>query len=149
MSAFLKTTVGKFIFLVDPACHFSSEGVWVRVDGSRALLGLSDYLQQRSGDVAFVEAKPAGTSLAYGDEFATIETIKVDISLSSPVTGNIIRVNPALEATPEIINQEPFGEGWVCAVELSNWETDRLRLLDATAYFEKMKQEAQEEIKHK
>ena len=149
MTIFLETTVDKFTFRVDPTCFFTGEGVWVRTEGKRARLGLSDFLQQHSGDIAFVEVKPEGTPLAPGDEFSSIETIKVELALSSPVSGKVVMVNPALETTPEVINQDPFGEGWLCEVELSDWETDQPRLLDAAAYFEKMKREAEEEVKRK
>lgn len=149
MNPFLETKVDKFTFRVDTTCFFNSEGVWVRVEGTRARLGLSDFLQQRSGDIAFVEVKPEGIGLVFGDEFSTIETIKVDISLSSPVSGKVLQVNPVLENTPEVINQDPFGEGWLCDVELNNWEIDKLKLLDAAAYFEKMKIEAEAEVKRK
>ena len=149
MTTFLETKVDKFTFQVDPTCFYNSEGVWVRVEGNRARLGLSDFLQQRSGDIAFVEVKPAGTILAVGDEFASIETIKVDIALTSPVSGKVLLVNPALETAPEVINQDPFGEGWLCEVEVSDWEKDQPRLLDAETYFEKMKREAEDEVKPK
>jgi glycine cleavage system H protein len=149
MTPFLELTVNKFTFHVDTTCTFNKEGVWVRVEGNRARLGLSDFIQQRSGDVAFADVKPEGTSLAVGDEFASIETIKVDISLPSPVSGNVVLVNPNLEAAPEIINQDPFGEGWLIEVEMSDWENDRLRLLDPAAYFNQMKQEAEKEANKK
>lgn len=149
MANFLETTVDKFTFRVDPTCLFNNEGVWVRVEGNRARLGLSDYLQQHSGDIAFVDVKPAGTILAFGDEFSSIETIKVDIVLTSPVSGKVVLVNPVLESAPEIINQDPFGEGWLCEVEMNAWEADLPRLLDANAYFAKMKHDAEEEVKPK
>ena len=147
MTEFLQTTVDKFTFRVDPTCFYNGEGVWVRVEGHQARLGLSDFLQQHSGDIAFVDVEPEGTLLNFDDEFCSIETIKVDVGLRSPVTGKIVQVNPALETTPEVINLDPFGEGWVCEVELQDWETDRQRLLDANAYFAKMKREAEEEVK--
>ena len=149
MALFLETTVDKFTLRVDPTCYFNPEGVWVRIEGKRARLGLSDFLQQHSGDIAFVEVKPAGTVLAFGIEFSTIETIKVNIELSSPVSGKVVLVNPALETAPEVINQDPYGEGWLCEVELSDWQTDRSHLLDATAYFDKMRREAEDEVKRK
>jgi glycine cleavage system H protein len=71
----------------------------------------SDFVQQRNGDVAFAEVKPEGTIVAFGDEVAVIETIKVDIAYSSPVSGEVIEVNPAMEEAPEAINQDPYGEG--------------------------------------
>ena len=147
MKSFLETKVDKFTFRVDTTCFYNSEGVWVRVEGNRAQLGLSDFLQQRSGDIAFVEVSPEGTILEFDNEFSTIETIKVDIALSSPVTGKVVLVNPALENAPELINQDPFGEGWLCEVELKDWGTDQSRLLDATAYFEMIKREAEDEVK--
>ncbi|MHB8087005.1 MAG: glycine cleavage system protein H [Anaerolineaceae bacterium] len=149
MTTFLETKVDKFTFRVDPACFFNSEGIWVRVEGNRARLGLSDYLQQHSGDIAFVDVKPEGTFLAFGDEFSAIETIKVNIALPTPVSGKVVKVNPAMETAPEIINQDPFGEGWLCEVELNSWEIDQPRLLDANAYYIKMKHDAEEEVKRK
>lgn len=149
MSAFLETTVGKFTFRVDPSCLYNDEGVWVRAEGDRARLGLSDYLQRRSGDIAFVEVKPAGSILSSGEEFAGIETIKVTIALSAPLSGRITRVNPALETAPEIINQDPFGAGWLCEVEPGAWGSERAHLMDAKAYFEKMKIEANDEVNRK
>jgi glycine cleavage system H protein len=147
MSEYLKISVDKFTFHVDPSCDYTSVGVWIRIDNNCARLGLSDYLQQRSGDIAFVEVKPIGTILKFGDEFSSIETIKVNIGLSSPVSGKVVLINPAMIATPEIINQDPFGEGWICEVEMSNWVSDKAHLLDASIYLEKMRHEAEEESK--
>ena len=144
MPEFLETTIDKFTFRVDPSCLYSSEGIWVRLEGDRAKLGLSDFLQQRSGDIAFVDIKPPGTILAPDDEFASIETVKANVMLAVPVSGQVGQVNSSVERKPEIINQDPFGEGWLCEVILSDWDADRLNLLDAGTYFEKMKHEAME-----
>jgi len=149
MAAFLETTVDKFTFRVDPTCFYNGDGIWVRMEDNLARLGLSDYVQQRSGDIAFVDIKPEGTRLAFGDYFGSIETIKVDVSLTSPVAGKVVRVNPALQSAPEIINQDPFGDGWLCEVECSDWENSRSRLMDASAYFEKMKNAAEDEVRSK
>ena len=108
-------------------------------------IGVSDFLQQRSGDVAFAEVKPEGTVLAAGDEVAVIETIKVNISLTAPVSGKIVEVNQAIATAPEAINKDPYGEGWLAVIEPGDWETDRARLLDAQAYFTLMKRQAEEE----
>ena len=142
MTAFLETTIDKFTFRVDPGCLFSEEGVWVRPVEAGVRLGLSDFLQQRSGDMAFVEIKPPGTPLKSGDEFASIETVKAMVALVSPVSGTVTQINPLLETRPEVINEDPFGEGWLCEVSLSNWNADRQKLLVADAYFEKMKKDA-------
>ncbi len=113
----------------------------------RVRVGLSDFLQQRSGDIAFAEVKPAGTELAIGDEVAAIETIKVNVALGSPVNGKVIEVNPDMELKPEAITQDPYGAGWLVVVEAADWETDRAQLLDPQAYFAVMKAEAEEESK--
>ncbi len=147
MTEFLETTVDKFIFKVATDRYYSGEGLWAQADGNRIRIGLSDFLQQRSGDVAFAEVKQPGTSLASGDEVATIETIKVNISLTSPVTGKVVEVNPAMSDTPEVINQDPYGKGWLAIIEATSWETDRAALLDAQAYFRLMKGQAEEETK--
>ena len=147
MPEFLQTTVDKFIFKVAADRFYNAEGVWALPEGSLVRIGLSDFLQQRSGDVAFAEVKPAGTQLAVGDEAAVIETIKVNISLSSPVSGSIVEVNPQMELAPEKINLDPYGEGWLALIEASDWGADQKRLLNAEAYFARMKVEAEEEAK--
>lgn len=149
MADFLEVTIDKFTFRVDTSCLYSSEGVWARIEGGLVMLGLSDYVQQRSGDIAFIDVKPAGTVLALGNEFASVETVKANVMLASPVSGKIILVNPALEIKPELINQSPFGEGWVCEVEADNLDADRIDMMDADAYFKKMKSEAEEEVRQK
>ena len=88
MPDFLELAIDKFIFRVATDRFYSPEGVWAKPEGSSIRIGLSDFLQQRSGDVAFAEVKPTGTELAFGDEVAVIETIKVNISLGSPVSGS-------------------------------------------------------------
>lgn len=144
MTDFLEVTIDKFTFRVDQSCLYSSEGIWVRFEGGVARLGLSDFLQQRSGDIAFIDVKPAGTALALDDEFASIETVKVNVMLASPVSGKIVSVNPALDMKPELINQSPFRDGWVCEVETYDLDAAKGFLLDAGAYFIKMKSDAEE-----
>lgn len=147
MTEFLETSVDKFVFKVATDRYYSSEGLWALVDGNRIRIGLSDFLQQRSGDVAFADVKPIGTTLAVGDEVATIETIKVNISLTAPVKGRIVEVNSVMNDAPEAINQDPYGEGWLAVMEADDWETDRAALLDPRAYFMLMKGQAEEETK--
>jgi len=147
MTEFLETTLDKFIFKVATDRYYSSEGLWALSDGNRIRIGLSDFLQQRSGDVAFAEVKPIGTALAVGDEVATIETIKVNVILSSPVNGKVVEMNQAMETAPEAINQDPYGEGWLAVIEATDWEGDRAALLDPQAYFTLMKGQAGEEVK--
>jgi glycine cleavage system H protein len=151
MSDNLEITIDKFTFRIAPDRWYTREGVWVfprpQGEGSGVRVGLSDFLQQRSGDIAFAEIKPIGTPLAAGDEVASIETIKVNVALSSPVNGEVIEVNAALETAPEAINQDPYGVGWLAVIAPTDWDADRSQLLDAAAYFEVVKREAEEEMK--
>ncbi len=85
--------------------------------------------------------------MAFGAEIAAIETIKVTLSLSAPVTGRVVEVNPAMASAPEAINQDPYGTGWLAVVEPKDWAADKARLLDPPAYFARMKREAELEVK--
>lgn len=147
MPEFFEITADKFTFKVATDRWYTREGVWALPEADRARIGLSDFLQQRSGDIAFAEIKPVGTALVVGDEVASIETIKVNVALASPVSGSVIEVNSAMDTAPEAINQDPYGAGWLAVVAVTDWEADRSQLLDAAAYFEVVKREAEEEMK--
>lgn len=147
MPELLELTVDKFTFKIPTDRYYHREGVWALAEGDRVRIGLSDFLQQSSGDVAFAEVQPEGTALAFGDEVATIETMKADIALPSPVDGQVMEVNSAMETTPEVINQDPYGDGWLAVVEAEDWEADRARLLDPQAYLVLVKELAEEEMK--
>jgi len=149
MPDFLQFTVDKFTFKVAADRSYSPEGLWALPEGDRVRLGLSDFLQQHSGDVAFAELKPAGTRLTTGDELAVIETIKVNLSLASPISGKVLEVNPVMASRPEAINQDPYGEGWLVIVAPDDWEAERSRLLGPEAYLAKAKREAEEEARSK
>lgn len=152
MPEYLETTLDKFTFRVATDRLYTGQGAWVfwmRAEGlNRVRIGLADYLQQRSGDVAFATAQPVGTRLRAGDRLAEIETIKAMVELASPVSGTVAEVNSALDTTPEVINQEPYGNGWLAVVETTAWETERAKLLEPEAYFSAMQLEALEELKN-
>jgi glycine cleavage system H protein len=145
MPDYLEAAVDKFIFRVATDRLYSPEGVWALAEGDRIRVGMTDFLQQRSGDVAFAEVRSAGRAVATGDEVALIETIKANVEVISPVSGAIAEVNSALATTPEAINQDPYGQGWLAVIDASDWPTDRDALLDPQAYFELMKSQAEEE----
>ena len=147
MPDYLETTVDKFIFKVATDRLYSAEGIWALADGNRVRVGMTDFLQQLNGDVAFAEVQPEGTAVATGDEVAAIETIKANVSVTSPVGGTVAEVNPAMELSPEVINQDPYGQGWLVVIEASDWPTDRDALLGPQAYFKLMKGQAEEEAK--
>jgi len=145
MPEMLETTVDKFTFQVAADRFYTEQGVWAKPEGGRVRVGVSDFLQQSNGDVAFAEVQPEGTRLARGDEIAVLETIKVDLELASPVEGVLAEINPQMDDAPETINSDPYGEGWIALVEPDDWEADRALLLDPQAYFTHMKQQAEEE----
>jgi glycine cleavage system H protein len=147
MTEMLELTVDKFIFRIPADRYYLEAGVWALAEGRRVRIGLTDYLQQSGGDIAFAEVQPQGRAVTVGDEVATIETMKTDIILPSPVSGTLVEVNPAMETAPELINQDPYGEGWLAVIEAEDWESDRADLLDPRAYFDLVKKEAQEETK--
>ena len=151
MPEYLETTVDKFTFRVAKDRFYTAQGAWVfwmkPEAPNRVRIGLADFLQQRSGDVAFATVQPVGTKLAAGERLAEIETVKAMVELLSPVSGTVAEVNAALDATPEVINQDPYDKGWLAVMETTTWETDRAKLLEPAAYFSAMQAEAQEELK--
>lgn len=150
MPHYLETTADKFTFRVASDRLYTPEGIWILEEPGtqRVRLGLADYTQQHNGDVAFANVKPAGTKLSAGEQFGEIETIKAMVELASPVSGTVVQVNPALDTTPEVINQSPYEDGWLAVIEAANWGTERQKLLEAPAYFQVMQTHVQEELKN-
>ncbi len=149
MPEYLETTAGKFTFRVAADRLYTKQGVWVKPDpgAKRVQAGMADYPQQHNGDVAFAKISPIGTTLAVGESFAEIETIKAMMELFAPISGRIVEANPALEAAPELINQSPYEEGWLAVFEPRAWESDRTKLLEPAAYFAVMKAQVEEDLK--
>lgn len=151
MPEYLQTTIDKFTFRVANDRFYTADGVWLlpiqSQSAQRVRVGITDFFQQHNGDVAFVHVKGTGTGLNNGEEFAEIETMKVNVSLPSPVAGTIAEANPALELTPEIVNQDPYDRGWLAEIDVLHWEADRVWLLDAAAYLAVMQEQADEELK--
>jgi len=146
MSEYLETTVDKFVFRVATDRLFSPDGVWVRAEGNHVRVGMTDYLQQRNGDVAFAHLKPVGTKLAVGDEFAEIETVKANVSLFVPISGTVLEVNPVLELSPEVINESPYDNGWLAVIETANFENEKTNLLPPQAYLAVIRTQAEQEL---
>ncbi len=147
MTEYLETTVDKFIFKVATDRVYTPDGLWLKQDGELIRLGVSDFFQQRNGDIAFADLQPVGTVLQPEDEVASIETIKVNLSLGSPFTGTIRNINPQLAKAPEIINQDPYGEGWLCEISADNWPEESKNFLSPEQYFIRMKKDAEDEVK--
>ncbi|MBZ5688397.1 MAG: glycine cleavage system protein H [Acidobacteriia bacterium] len=151
MPEYLETKVDKFTFKVAKDRLYTRDGVWfLPLEGSEGAMvrvGLTDYLQQHSGDIAFVNSRPIGTTLRTGDDFAEIETIKVNVGLPSPISGTVTEINKGLELHPELVNQDPYDKGWLVMLKPAEWAVSRRNLLDADAYFAVMRQQIDEELK--
>ena len=148
MPEYLQIAADKFTFRVATDRVYSAEGLWfLQEKGGRVRLGFTDFMQQHSGDAAFVSVKPAGTRLQAGDEFAELETVKVNLGVQVPLGGTIVEVNAALELTPEVVNEDPYGKGWLAVIEPASWERDRAKLLDARAYLEVVRSRVEQEQK--
>lgn len=112
---------------------YSKDHEWVRVEGKRAIVGIDDYAQSQLGDVVFVELPEIGSDIACGEGFSVVESVKAVSDIYAPVSGKIIEVNERLADTPECINEDPYGQGWIAVIELT--DTSELdKLLDSEAY---------------
>lgn len=142
----LELAVDKFRFRFPVDLVYSEAGVWARFEGARVRIGLSDFTQQRNGDVAFAEPKEPGTALARGDEAAVVETIKVNLSLPSPVDGRVVETNGALLNSPELVNQDPYGQGWLAVIEVGDAAAARGALMTAAEFMAQAKVQAEAEV---
>jgi len=112
---------------------YSREHEWVRVDGGRATIGITSFAADELGDIVFVELPEGGAALSQFASFGVVESVKAVSDLYAPISGEVVEVNDALRESPELLNADPFGEGWIARVELANrGELDSL--LDASAY---------------
>jgi len=119
---------------------YTQEHEWIRVDGKKAVIGISEFAQDQLGDIVFVELPEVGSQIDQGSPFGVVESVKTVSDLYAPAGGKVISVNKALETSPEKINNAPYEEGWIVEIELSN-EKDLESLLDADAYNEQCKNE--------
>lgn len=145
MEQFLETTYDKFIFRASLDCVYSNDEIWVRTDGQNVTIGITDFLQKASGDVAFLQTVEAGTEVEPGQAIGTIETIKAAVDILSPVGGCIIEVNRELEKSPSFINEDPYGTGWIYRIELKRERDGLAAMLSPQDYFELMKKKVAEQ----
>jgi glycine cleavage system H protein len=136
-------THDKFIFHIPMQGYlFNENHCWARVVGSRARVGISDYMQQELGDLTFCELPQVGAEMGQFDAVGSVESVKAVSDIISPVSGRVVAVNPAVAETPEIINEDPYVRGWVAELELRDLESDRALLLDGEAYLALVRQKA-------
>jgi len=101
---------------------YTKEHEWMLVEGDVATVGVTDFAQSELGDVVFVEVETVGETLGKGDTFGTIEAVKTVSDLYMPVAGEVLEFNPALEETPELVNTDPYGEGWMIKIKITGSE---------------------------
>ena len=112
---------------------YTREHEWIRVEGNEAFVGITDYAQSELGEIVFVDVPTVGETVGQGEVFGSIEAVKTVSDLNMPATGEVLELNEELDAQPELVNNDPYGKGWIIRVALSDVaELDNL--LDAEAY---------------
>jgi glycine cleavage system H protein len=112
---------------------YTRDHEWIRIEGETGTIGITEYAQGELGDVVFVELPPVGKSVKQHEVFGTIEAVKAVSDLYAPMSGSVTDVNAAVAASPEAVNKDPYGKGWMVKVKLSN-SSEAAELLDAAAY---------------
>ncbi|PSQ62202.1 MAG: glycine cleavage system protein H [Bacteroidetes bacterium SW_11_64_17] len=115
--------------------YYTEDHEWLRVENGTATVGITDFAQSELGDIVFVDIDPEGTELGQDDIFGTVEAVKTVSELYMPVSGTVTAVNDELELSPEIVNDDPYGEGWMIEIEIA--DPDEVEeLMEADAYAE-------------
>jgi glycine cleavage system H protein len=112
---------------------YTKDHEWLRVEGDMAYVGVTDFAQGELGDVVFIEIETLGETLAKEEVFGTIEAVKTVSDMFMPVAGEIVEVNPALEDSPDVVNKDPYGKGWMVKIKMSN-PAETGSLLNAEKY---------------
>jgi glycine cleavage system H protein len=113
--------------------HYTAEHEWIRIEGNIAYVGITDFAQGELGDIVYVDINTIGETVKSGEVFGTIEAVKTVSDLYMPLTGTILELNEQLKDQPELVNTDPYGEGWMVKLELAD-NADTASLLDAAAY---------------
>lgn len=113
--------------------RYHKEHEWVRVEGKQAVIGISDHAQEALGDIVFFQLPQVGAKVSAGQEIGEVESTKATSSVYTPISGTVSKVNKALNERPELVSKDPYGEGWVAVIEMSN-HGEVNELMDAKAY---------------
>ncbi|HDN01794.1 MAG: glycine cleavage system protein GcvH [Thermoprotei archaeon] len=134
----VKTKLGEY--LVKEGLYYTKSDEWVKIEGDTATLGITDYAQKKLRYVVSVELPELGTKINEGDSVATLESVKSVEDIYSPISGEVAEVNEALIDTPDLINKDPYGDGWVVKIKVEG-TPDTSKLLTPEAYAEKIRSE--------
>ena len=113
--------------------RYTNEHEWIRVEGDEAFVGITDYAQSELGEIVFVDVPTLGETVGQGEVFGSIEAVKTVSDLNMPVSGEVLEINGALDAQPELVNNDPYGEGWIIRISVKD-PAELESLLDASAY---------------
>ena len=113
--------------------RYTSEHEWIRVEGNEAFVGITDYAQSELGEIVFVDVNTVGETVAQGDVFGSVEAVKTVSDLNMPVSGEVLEFNEALNDQPELVNNDPYGEGWMVKITVND-PAELNNLLDAEGY---------------
>lgn len=138
MSEYLQTTFDKFEFRVRKGYVYTEDDLWIEVLEGKARVGVTDYLQRTSGDVAFIETVKQGSRIQKGSALGTMETAKTTVALYSPLSGQVTDINQTLTQKPELLNTAPYEEGWLLIITPENLIEDTKPLLNADDYYSLM-----------
>lgn len=137
--------VDKWTFRVHRDRFYTENDTWAKVQDDVATVGITDFIQNKAGDIMFVQHSDIGTVVEQFDEVASFESVKTVLDVISPVSGTIIEANSRLEAEPELMNKDPYGEGWVLKIRAEDFEADKGNLADPEGYFEVLKRKVEAE----
>lgn len=144
---FFELVVDKFKLRVPKGYWYAGYDTWAKVEGMTAMVGITDFLQTKLGDILFFTPEKA-TEFEQDDILGSIESIKAAIELTMPVSGKLIAFNQSLQDHPELLSQDPYGEGWIVKVDLTDWENDQVMLLSPEKYFSVMQEKAKNALSH-
>jgi glycine cleavage system H protein len=112
---------------------YTKDHEWIRVEGNTGFIGVTDFAQGELGDIVFIEIETVGETLGKEEVFGTIEAVKTVSDMFMPVSGEILELNPALEETPDVVNKDPYGKGWMVKIKITN-PSETASLLTAEQY---------------
>ncbi len=144
-----KITIEKFHIQIPKNLLYSTDDLWVKPQDSGVLLGITDFFQLVLGDIMFVEIRKSSGAIKKGAEIGSIESLKTVLDLISPISGKILETNPAIVEKTEILNKDPYFNGWVCKIQPSNFKVEREALMTAEAYVQLVRKKSEEEKKRK
>jgi glycine cleavage system H protein len=146
MLEMMEFTVDKFTFTLPTDRLYHPDGLWVLERDGQLVVGVTDFFQQNNGDVAFATMVDVGTAVAAGQRLGDVETIKIDVELTAPISGTIVEINEKLELEAEVINQDPYSTGWLVVIAPTAWAVEQANLMSPQAYYEHSHARARQEI---